>query len=109
MLLPTLRDASKKKSEEQGWPTAQSLKVISNKRDLVVGHCYVSHAYLQHRFIPYGTISMVATRKKRAGGRTRPTGPHLAIPTEKRVLDVEEATENGSSVENGPSAVATFR
>ena len=103
MLLATLRDASKKKSEKQGWPTAQSLKVISNKRDLVVGHCYVSHAYLQHTFIPYGTISMVAAR---AGGRT---GPHLAIPTDKRALDVEEATEKGSSVENGPSAVATFR
>ena len=45
VLLPTLRDASKKKAEEQGWPTAQSLKVIFNKRDLVVGHCYsVSHA-----------------------------------------------------------------
>ena len=49
VLLATLRDASKKKAEkrkaeEQGWPTAQSLKVIFNKRDLVVGHCYVSHA-----------------------------------------------------------------
>ena len=44
MLLTTLRDASKKKAEEQGWPTAQSLKVIFNKCDLVVGHCYVSHA-----------------------------------------------------------------
>ena len=39
VLLATLRDASKKKAEEQGWPTAQSLKVIFNKRDLVVGHC----------------------------------------------------------------------
>ena len=38
----------------------------------------------------------------------RPTGPHLAIPAEERALDVEEATEKGSSVENGPSAVATF-
>ena len=44
VLLATLRDASKKKVEEQGWSTAQSLKVIFNKRDLVVGHCYVSHA-----------------------------------------------------------------
>ena len=43
-LLATLCDASKKKAEEQGWPTAQSLKFIFNKRDLVVGHCYVSHA-----------------------------------------------------------------
>ena len=44
LLLATLRDASKKKAEEQGWPTAQSLKVIINKRDLVVGHCFVSQA-----------------------------------------------------------------
>ena len=28
---------------------------------------------------------------------------------EERALDVEEAAEKGSSVENGPSAVATFR
>ena len=38
VLLATLRDASKKKAQEQGWPTAQSLKVILNKCDLVVGH-----------------------------------------------------------------------
>ena len=28
---------------------------------------------------------------------------------EERALDVEEAAEKGSSVENGPNAVATFR
>ena len=28
---------------------------------------------------------------------------------EERALDVEEAVEKGSSVENGPSTVATFR
>ena len=28
---------------------------------------------------------------------------------EERALDVEEAAEKGSSVENGPSTVATFR
>ena len=28
---------------------------------------------------------------------------------EERALDVEEAAEKGSSVENGPSALATFR
>ena len=33
----------------------------------------------------------------------------LKKQAEERALDVEEAAENGSSVENGPSAVATFR
>ena len=33
---------------------------------------------------------MVAARRKHAGGRTQPTGPHLAIPAEERALDVEE-------------------
>ena len=33
----------------------------------------------------------------------------LKKQAEERALDVEEAAEKGSSVENGPSAVATFR
>ena len=51
---------------------------------------------------------MIAARKKHTGCRTRPCGPHLAIPAEERALDVKEAIEKGSSAENGPSAVATF-
>ena len=31
------------------------------------------------------------------------------MQAEERTLDVKEAAEKGSSVENGPSAVATFK
>ena len=69
--------------------------------------------------IPYGATALEHVRsapvlwlqhaKNTLGAARGPRGPHLAIPAEERALDVEEATVKGSSVENGPSTVATFR